>query len=90
MTASNNEIGRELKVSELKPRTVVVLMKPSSPLLPDVAATAWVLEIGAQRVIFGAGAVHQILALERTGPDLEALADSSGGAIHVYEYLGEI
>src|SRR3954470_22303632 len=49
--AMKNEVGRELKVSELQPQTVVVLEKADVGM-----ATLWVVEIGDIFVHFRAGA----------------------------------
>lgn len=78
------EIGRELKASELKPRTVVVLEKPGRP-----RATVWVVQVRKRFVHFRAGVTQMELFLRRTGPDLEGLADEEL-PMKVYEYLGEV
>jgi hypothetical protein len=81
-----NEIGRPLKVSELKPRTVVVLGKPPNPIL----STMWVYEVRDKSVVFTSGVLRGDFIAMRSGPDLEELVDNSGSRVHVYEYLGEI
>ena len=79
-----NEIGRELRVSELKPKTIVVLERP------DVAAvTMWVMAVGPERVAFWAGANSMGFIARRVGPELEQITDDSGRMLRVYEYLGE-
>jgi hypothetical protein len=80
-----NEVGRELKVSELKPKTVVVVAKQLRP-----AATVWVVEIHPEYVHFRAGSINMEFLAARTGPDLEQITDDSGLPMRVYEYLGEI
>ena len=81
-----NEIGRELKVSELKPRTVVVLRKETNP----TAATMWVIKITDEFVVFTSGVMRTDFAARRTGPKLEQITDNTGVRMHVYEYLGEV
>lgn len=80
-----NEIGRELKVSELMPRTVVVLERPDS-----LATTAWVAEVLPKYVVFWMGAIKTDFAARRTGPDLEQITDDTGRTLRVHEYLGEL
>jgi hypothetical protein len=80
------EVGRELKVSELRTRTVVVLQKGEEA----TAATIWVVGVFKDVVHFRAGAVGLELFLFRTGPDLDQLCDDTGARIIVYEYLGKV
>ena len=80
-----SEIGRELKVGELKPDTVVVVSKEGRP-----AATMWVLSVTERQVIFGAGQVGMILILTRCGPDLEQVEDEDRIPMKIREYLGKI
>lgn len=82
----DSEIGRELKVSELKPRTVVVVEKSGHPIM----STLWVYLITPGHVIFTSGILRGDFSAKRTGPDLEELTDDTGKPIRVYEYLGEI
>ena len=81
-----NEIGRELKVSELVPKTVVVLLMAHHPM----ATTWWVLEVMPLFVLFTSGGLRTDLAAQRTGPDREQLTDNTGKRLHVYECLGEV
>jgi hypothetical protein len=83
MTPEHPEIGRELKVSELRPRTIVWLRKN------DRLATLWVMEVTEQGVHFRAGAIGvEFLAL-RTGPGGEQITDDSHTLMTIYEYLGK-
>jgi hypothetical protein len=80
------EVGRELKVSELVPHTVVVLEKPGRPL-----ATMWVMGVSARRFVhFFAGVTQTNFLAERTGEDGEWITDDSGIAMKMYKYLGRI
>jgi hypothetical protein len=82
------EIGRELKVSELVPETVVILHKPSSRIV--AYATMWVVQIGDTWVHFRAGAVETEFFALRCGPDLESITDDSHVLMQIYEYLGKV
>ena len=84
MSGPKSRIGRELKVSELEPRTVVVLERPGGH-----AATVWVILIQPKYVVFRAGDICIALVAKRTGPDLEQITDA-GGSLRVHEYLGVI
>jgi hypothetical protein len=79
-----SEIGRELKVSELKPETVVWLAKEGRDLL----ATMWVVEVGDLFVHFYAGATDMHFYAVRSGADLETVADDTHARMRIYEYLG--
>jgi hypothetical protein len=79
------EIGRELKVSELKPRTVVVTHADHSP---EFYATMWVRHITATWVLLEANVIGMELLL-LVQPD-DTLQDGKGHPIHVYEYLGKV
>ena len=81
----SEEIGRELKASELKPGVIVVLMKDGSAM----AITIWVSRVTENRAEFEARSLGMTLALARTGEDCERLADNAGVRIRAYEYLGE-
>ncbi len=80
-----NEVGRELKASELKRRTVVVVEKPDSGM-----ATFWVVDVGDVYVHLRAGVVGVELFLMRCGKDLERVTDDSHAVMTIYEYLGEV
>ena len=81
----NPEIGRELKVSELKPKTVVIVWKEGRQ-----AATMWVIEVGDVYVHFRAGVVNMEFLALRTGPDLEEITDDHHLPMKIYEYLGNV
>lgn len=81
----NSEIGRELKVSELKPRQIVLLWKEGRPVM----STMWVVEVGDVYVHFWAGEVVTNLMVMRRGPDLEEITDSSHLKMKIFEYLGK-
>jgi hypothetical protein len=82
---ATNEIGRELKASELVPRTVVILEKPGHPFV-----TWWVLHVFPDYVVFTSGVLRGYFVAHRTGPDLEEITDDTGRPMKVYEYLGEV
>ena len=79
-----NEIGRELKASELKVRTVVVVKPPGNK--PYI--TVWVYEVSPKWVEFRAGELHWHILnfIMEDG----TIVDNRGREVHVYEYLGEI
>lgn len=81
---SHSEIGRELKVSDLKPKTIVVLRKGAGPM-----ATIWVWAIGPDFVQFWAGDAGMGFLAMRCGPDLEQITDDSNTPMKIFEYLGE-
>jgi hypothetical protein len=85
MSEVAEEAGRELKVSELEIKTVVVVGRPDKAL-----ATLWVRDIWEDSVIFWAGSMKMYFIAHRVGPELEQLADDAGTAVKVYEYLGKV
>ena len=82
--AMRNEVGREMKVSELSPQMVVWLAKEGR----DTMASVWVVEVGPIYVHFRAAAVGIELFLERRGPDLEAITDNTHTPMHIFEFRG--
>jgi hypothetical protein len=78
-----SEVGRELRVDELKPKMIVILVKAGRP-----AITIWVSQMGQDFVVFYAGAINLTLIayLREDG----TLADDSGMQLRVFEYLGEV
>jgi hypothetical protein len=80
----DNEIGRELLASELKPKTIVVLERPDTAIV-----TMWVAEVTPQYVIFLAGVTQTCFLAQRAGPHLEQITDDTGRMLRVFEYLGE-
>lgn len=83
---SNPEVGRELKVSELRPRTIVVLHKVGRD---NFLVTMWVVEILPAYVKFTAGEIRTDFIARRCGPGLDEITDNTGLPMKVYEYLGE-
>ena len=90
-----SEVGRELKVSELKPKAVVCVWKATRP---NVMATMWVVAVEDVYVEFYAGDVQShdagnlkmTFVAMRTGPDLDSITDNSHATMKMFEYLGEI
>jgi hypothetical protein len=82
---SSSEIGRELKASELKPGSIVVLAKEGRTAM----ATVWVVQVGDVWVHFEAPAIRMRFVAVRSGPDLEQLTDDVRSRLRVFEYLGE-
>lgn len=81
---NENEIGRELKASELTPRTVVVIVTPGR----GVMMTMWVLSLSEKLVEFYSGELKWTV-LNFIEPD-GSIRDDQGRVVHVYEYLGEV
>lgn len=82
---NNPEVGRELKVSELKPQTIVVIHKQARNFL----ATMWVVEVLPGYVEFAAGELKTLFFARRCGAGLEDITDDVGSPLKIYEYLGE-
>jgi hypothetical protein len=83
---SYEEIGRELKVSELKSRTVVWLAKDECAHI----CTCWVVSVQRECVHFYMGGTGVNFLAKRCGPDMESVTDSTGKEMSIYEYLGEV
>jgi len=81
----SREIGRELKVSELNPRTVVWIAKLGRPF-----ASMWVVAVSDKLVHFRAGKVGMEFFALRTGLNQEGITDDSYIPMKVFEYLGEV
>lgn len=79
-----NEIGRELKASELVPATVVAIQPPEQ----DAYLTFWVSEVTADTAMFFAGVANWYV-LNFVRPD-GTIWDDKGRQVHVFEYLGKI
>ena len=80
----SEEIGRELKASELKPGTVVIVKPPGNkPLI-----TVWVRNIDPCVVEFYAGEMrwHILNFIMEDG----SIKDDQGRIVRVFEYLGEV
>jgi hypothetical protein len=78
-----DEIGRELKASELTPQKVYVVKPPNKPYM-----TLWVLSIDEHLVEFLAGELHWHI-LNFIQPD-GSIHDDQGREVKVFEYLGEV
>jgi hypothetical protein len=74
------EIGRELKVSELKPRTIVWLKKPGRAM-----ATVWVVVVHPEWVHFRASAIGMDFLAKRDGDGVR----DDDLPMKIYEYLGK-
>jgi|HubBroStandDraft_6_1064221.scaffolds.fasta_scaffold426605_3 hypothetical protein len=79
-----NELGRELKPSELRLRTVVVVGREDRATM----YTAWVHSVGDDYVALLAGEIATVFLAKRR-PD-DTLVDDTGKRVMVFEYLGEI
>ncbi len=83
------DVGRELKVSELKPPQIVVVRKLGGQF-PGTWATMRVYKVESTLVAFWAGAIGMMFVAKRVGENLEHIADDdSGVAMEIHEYLGE-
>jgi hypothetical protein len=78
-----NEIGRRLRLDELKKKTVVVVAKVGNPN----AVTAWVSEIHEDYVTFYMGVTKTTFIAKRQGDDL---VDNVNSTIEVFEFLGVV
>jgi hypothetical protein len=78
------EIGRELKASELKPDMIVIIAPPGNS---NVMVTMWVSEVDAKVVDFYAGEMrwHVLNFIQPDG----SITDDQGRLVRVYEYLGQ-
>jgi len=76
------EIGRELRVEDLKPPVIVVLQKEGRAL-----ATLWVVHVTEHFVTFHAGEIKVTFFATRL-PD-GRITDDSGLEMAMYEYLGK-
>ena len=77
------EMGRELKASELQDGTVVILSRDGL-----TGFTAWVELRILDIVVFGMGEIKTTLILRRLAD--ETLIDDTQKQVHVFEYLGEV
>lgn len=81
-----NEVGKQLKVSDLAPGQIVVLEKPGRPMtsVRVIGVTPGWVHFRAQ---LPNGGVIGFLA-QRCGPDSEKIRDEDS-AMKMYEYLGK-
>jgi hypothetical protein len=77
-----SEIGKPLKVSELREKTVVVIAPPGRK---DVAITMWVESISPGHVTFYSGAMNWHVRNFVRG---DTLVDDQERTVEVFEYLG--
>lgn len=82
----SDEIGRELRASDLKPRTIVVV-KPPDPQERNTHMTFWVRAVEPAYVVFYSAVLHWAVIAFVT-PD-DTLADDQDRQVRVFEYLGE-
>lgn len=82
-TSPRSEVGRELRVSDLRERMIVILSRPDS----DVAVTVWVKSLGEGMVAFYAG-VTRALFVAAVSAD-GTITDNTGRQVMMFEYLGE-
>lgn len=85
MSTPENEVGRELKASELRPKSVVVINPPGHP---HAFLTMWVRDVTPKWVEFYAGELrwHVVNFVQPDG----SIHDDQHRTVHVFEYLGEI
>lgn len=83
MSHEMNEVGRELGVNDLVPRTVVVLQKDGRPMI-----TAWVARVLTDLVMFYMGETRTTLICVRKADG--TLEDDTPARIRVFEFLGEV
>ena len=76
------EVGRTLKASELKPKTIVWLHKANR----KAVATMWVVGVHQDFVEFYSGERSIAFLAMRKGDEI---TDSTGEQFAVYEYLGK-
>lgn len=77
------EVGRELKVADLKPEAIVVIAPPGRD---DLLITMWVAEVRDNLVVFRSGELnwHVINLVLGDG----TIVDDQGRPVRVFEYLG--
>lgn len=87
-----DEIGRELKPSELKVNTVVVVKPPTPERFgsKEFYITVWVtvVDLEGKLVAFTAGVLRNTILNRIT--DEGIIVDDQDREVKVYEYLGEV
>lgn len=79
-----DEIGEELTLKQLEPKTVVLLRASHRP---ELFITAWFCELNDKLAIFELGEIRTTFAARvRNG----RLFDGMNHQIHVYRYKGEV
>jgi hypothetical protein len=79
------EIGRELRASDLRPNTVVVVRPPGHD---DLSITLWVSAVTQDSVTFFAGDLNWMV-INLVRPD-GTIVDDKERVVRVFEYLGKI
>lgn len=80
---TDDEVGRELTVAELKPHQVVVIAPPGRKFL----ITMWIRFINATNVVFYSDVIKlHVVNYIRNGQ----IVDDRGRVVRVFEYLGEV
>jgi hypothetical protein len=83
----NAEIGRELKASELRIHSVVVITPPGHP---EIGMTMWVRSIEPDfKLVEFYSAVKKWSVINLIQPD-DTIQDDQGRTVRVFEYLGKI
>jgi hypothetical protein len=80
----DQEVGRELKAEELRPKTVVVIKPPRR----NVYLSMWVAAIDAETVLFHSGEMNWTVINFRQ-PD-GSIVDDKGGIVRMFEYMGKV
>lgn len=79
-----DEVGEELTLKQLEPKTVVLLQASHRP---DLFITAWFRELDDKLAVFEMGEIRTTFAARiRNGK----LFDDMNHQIHVYRYKGEV
>jgi hypothetical protein len=79
--AKSEVIGRELKASEVREDTIVVVWKQGRPVM----ATMWVIAVSAVSIVLTAD--QFMLGLTRCGAGLEQVEDEDHVPMKLFEYL---
>lgn len=80
------EIGRRLEISELRPKSVVIIRRVDR----EIYCTVWVEFIEQEFVTFASFKPSGIVTHFLAKRIINKLQDDTGLEIEVYEYLGEI
>jgi hypothetical protein len=82
---SQSEIGRELKVEDLKPPQVIVIAPPGGG---NLRVTMWVTEVTPDLVFCESGELNWT-AISFRKPD-GTMVDDRGRTVRMFEYLGQV
>jgi hypothetical protein len=83
---ADDEVGRKLRVDELRERVVVCIRREDRTLW----ATMWVEAVSSMSVVFLAAAMEPQIHFMTFRRGDDTLVDESGRTILVHEYLGEV